>query len=231
MTPYYQDDYVTLYHSDYRDVLDEIETVELLVTDPPFFVPAEVRQSRKTWRRSIGNLGIMSTFFREMIEAVGGKLSPTGAAYVFCDSTSYPVFFASAYPIFDRTQCIVWDKNRGGLGLGWRHSHELILHCARSTTIYGSRFRRDVVFSSIVPSQERDHSSEKPLDLLTQLLRAHPSRAAVDLFAGTGTTLQAAKQLGREAIGAEIDEGMCEIAARRLEATQSRRLRSAPRPS
>lgn len=60
------------------------------------------------------------------------------------------------------------------------------------------------------------HPTEKPVELFNYLARCYPHDMTVDPFAGSGTTLVAAKQLGRKCIGVEINEAYCEIAANRL---------------
>lgn len=66
-------------------------------------------------------------------------------------------------------------------------------------------------------AQRRLHPNEKPLDLTRRLVRVtDDQRTVIDPFMGSGTTLRAAKDLGRRAIGIEIEERYCEIAAQRL---------------
>ncbi len=215
--PYYQDEAVTLYHGDCREILPQLTTpVDLVLTDPPFYLPAHIGTSRKVWPRSLSEVAIMEGYFRDAFGQFLGKLSLTGAAYIFCDSTSYAVFLSLLYPAFDRTQCIVWNKGKGGLGNGWRHSHELIIHGAFVGTEYEEGFRCDVIECAPVHSDTRKHQSEKPVSLMQQLMIAHPSDLVLDPFAGSGTTLRAAKDLGRKAIGVEIEEKYCEIAAKRM---------------
>ena len=62
----------------------------------------------------------------------------------------------------------------------------------------------------------RLHPNEKPVSLLRYLLSKHPARLIIDPFMGSGTTLVAVKELGRRAVGIEIEERYCEIAADRL---------------
>jgi site-specific DNA-methyltransferase (adenine-specific) len=62
----------------------------------------------------------------------------------------------------------------------------------------------------------RHHKNEKPEALMRRLVSWMPGDPVLDPFMGSGTTLRAAKDLGRKAIGIEIDEKYCEIAARRM---------------
>lgn len=216
MKPYYERSGITIYHGDCAEVIESIGKVGLIVTDPPFFLPAQVTASRTNWPRTLSDVAIMNSYFRETFRALVGSLDRRGGFYTFCDGTSYPVFFSACYALFDRSMCLVWDKGSGGLGAGWRHSHELILHGVFSTTEYSQEFRRNVL--TVARVRERlVHASEKPVALLDQLLRAHPSSVVLDAFCGSGSTLVAAKNLGRTAIGIELDERTCEIAANRLQ--------------
>src|ERR1039458_6418172 len=136
MKPYYEEGGIRIYHGDCREVMASIESVDLIVTDPPFFMPAQISQYRKPWPRTLADFGVMAGYYRDVFADCAAKLCASGAFYTFCDSSSYAVFFSVIYPLFVRTQCVVWSKEVGGLGNGWRHSHELILHGALAGTVY-----------------------------------------------------------------------------------------------
>lgn len=231
MGAYYARDGITIYHGDCREIVPSIppRSVDLVLTDPPFFMPANVSNCRKAWRRSLGDTAIMAGYFRDAFDEIAARLKSTGGFYTFSDATSYAIFLVVLYPVFDRTQAIVWDKQVGGMGNGWRHSNELIIHGAFKDTAYAPGFRRDVIGCRTVPSGDRYHQSEKPSGVLSALLGAHPVGVVLDPFMGGGSTLRAAKDLGWRAIGCDIDERNCEEAARRME--QGVLLASPPPPA
>ena len=105
----------------------------------------------------------------------------------------------------------------GDLSIPWKPNHEEIY--VLGTGFVGKRtsgvlyFISDRECNGVV--RERSHPTEKPLPLIVELLSKAPG-TILDHFMGSGTTLRAAKDLGRQCIGIEISEAYCEIAARRL---------------
>lgn len=125
-------------------------------------------------------------------------------------------------PIADCKGTVIWDKGpasgMGDLRFPWKMSWEMIY-------VRGESFRNDhrdegIVRGHIMPTWEtshRFHPHQKPVSLLKYLLaRAVFAQVVLDPFMGSGTTLRAAKDLGRKAIGIEIEERYCEIAAKRM---------------
>ena len=113
--------------------------------------------------------------------------------------------------------CVVWDK--GGLGMGWhyRRNWECVLVSETSKWNGGLITPNVVRFPKIIP-QETHHPTEKPVELMAFFARLHsdPGEIVLDPFMGSGTTLVAARSLGRKCIGIEIEERYCEIAVHRL---------------
>jgi site-specific DNA-methyltransferase (adenine-specific) len=113
---------------------------------------------------------------------------------------------------------VVWDKGQPGLGYTVRYSHEDVLLFKK-----GEPPRPEPALISVVrctgSRADLEHPHEKPLPVLCTLLRADATANTIlDPFAGSGSTLVAAKRLGCGAVGIEIEERFCEVAARRLEA-------------
>lgn len=220
---YYKDDYVEIWHGDCREILLSLPKVDLVLTDPPFSVPIKYHDSEGLYPRSWGDLVVMEPFFVEAFRLLRAATKETGATYVHCDANTYPVFYKIGYSIWPRSHMIVWYKPTGRRGNGWKHSHELILHFATSATEYSENFNQDVIGIMPVRTLNREHPAEKPGELLEFLTEAHPfpkSSTVLDPFMGSGTTLRAAKDLGRKAIGIEIEERYCEIAAKRCNEAQ-----------
>lgn len=208
--PYYSDESVTLYLGDCR-YGDEDEhnwlDGDVLVSDVPYGIDYRSNARRVTMPRSIE--GDRDTTVRdEALDLWGAK-----PALVFGT-------WRVARPAATR-QVLIWDT-KGALGMGamdlpWKPAHQEIY-------VLGSGFhgRRTTDVLTCAPVQAmaengRLHPHEKPLTLMGELIRKCPPGIISDPFAGSGSTLVAAKIEGREAIGVEIDERYCEIAAKRLQ--------------
>lgn len=211
MEPYYSDDLVTLYHGDCREVTAWLDA-DVLVTDPPYGMAY-------TDRQGVAIVGDETTSARdEALMAWGDR-----PALVFGT-------WKASRPSATR-QVLIWDKS-GGSGFGstslpWGNSHEEVYVLgiwARPTS--GGRAREGgtpTISHSVIrcpvqnpQSAERPaHPTPKPVVLMEALIRKTLGLVA-DPFAGSGSTLFAAKMLGRRAIGVEMEERYCEVAANRL---------------
>ena len=203
MSPYYSDDLVTLYHGDCREVTAWLEA-DVLVTDPPY--------------GSEGTSGYGRSALGKRTIANDRDVSIRNLALISWGSRPAIVFGhpALAEPPGTWDARLVWDKRFPGLGAGpWRWQHEMIYVRGR-----WAKAAPDFSVLSVSrgpQSEARDrHPHTKPDALMTRLIDGAPGGTIADPFAGSGSTLVAAKQLGRRAIGVELEERYCEIAARRL---------------
>ncbi len=193
--PYYQDDAVTIYNADCRDVLPTLDKVDLLLTDPPYGK-----------RLNYGGKTDDSTdWFKENTR--------------WLVSLEVPLIFtcpsSKIYDIPKPDWIAVWHKP---LSFGF-WSTPMLPHW-EAICIYNQPLkitRSDVFVSN--PEKPNGHPAPKPLSLLREILSVFPAEIVVDPFMGSGTTLRAAKDLGRKAIGIEIEERYCEIAADRMSQT------------
>lgn len=230
MKPYYQDDLVTLYHGDCRDVIGSLECIDLLVTDPPYSSGAR-RDAEKQVRGSMLREGDdedwfshdamtawgFSWFLRSVLGALRDRLPKGSHLYVFTDWRQQPNIYgmleATGYRV---NHSLTWDKQHYGMGAYWRNQHENIVFASCGTPKpMLDRGMGSVLRHRGVSPDSRVHPTEKPEPLLLDIIRAVPGDVVFDPFAGSGSTLVAAKRLGRRAIGVELEEEHCEVAANR----------------
>jgi DNA modification methylase len=203
MKPYYEHAGITIYHGDCREVLPTIDPVDLVLTDPPYGIALESHRGSKGWD-------------------INGDNSQELGDYVLRSLWGYPmiVFASPKKPwIGDWSQYLVWWKGPavGGGGepsMYWKLDWELI-QVRNLGRLNGSR-DSSVLENWIGPTGSPYHPAQKPESLLLYLLGKVQAETILDPFMGSGTTLRAAKDLGRKAIGIEIEEKYCELAAKRL---------------
>lgn len=210
MSVYYQDESVTLYHGDCRDVPEWL-AADVLVSDVPYGIDYRSNQRRRTLARSID--GDKDTTVRDTAIAMWRDRHGEDAPALIFGT------WRIDRPVGTRMK-LVWDT-KGALGMGamdlpWKPAHQEIY-------VLGKGFRghrgSDVITCAPVQSlgyNGRSHPHEKPVGLMVQLIDKCPSGVVADPFAGSGATLIAAKREGRNAIGVEVNEGYCELIATRL---------------
>ncbi len=212
MTPYYEDESSVIYHGNSHDILPGLQDVDLALTDPPYGIkmdhgfhgfqgfggfgePIARRQYPDSWdkeRPSAVTFAMLLTRCRKAI-IWGGN------------------FFADLLP--PSTHWLVWDKLNtmptfGDCELAWTNVDRKSVK------------KKTVEWNGLLGKElERYHPTQKPLELMAWCLATYSeaNQTILDPFMGSGTTLRAAKDLGRKCIGIEIEEKYCEIAARRLQ--------------
>lgn len=158
---------------------------------------------------------------RSILSALWTQISDTGAIYynhkprVQAGETWLPLCLNPGLPL---RQIVVWAR-AGGMNYAPTHyvpTYEWVMIFAKEA------FRlRDKSASGlgdvwrITQESQIDHPAPFPYELASRAIATTTAAAVLDPFAGSGTTLRAAKDLGRKAIGIEIEERYCEIAARR----------------
>ena len=117
----------------------------------------------------------------------------------------------------------IWDKGSFGLGVGFRHQYETILHFVKGTGVFYRKDLGDVLRHPRVSLDEREHQTEKPEGLMADIvtLCAPPGGLGVDFFTGSGPTGAACIRNGIRFVGSEISAANADKARRRLAAAAS----------
>lgn len=193
MTPYYEHGGITIYHGDCREILAHVKA-DVLVTDPPYGIGFAAAPTK--WQRLAG--AVAENWDDAAPDYVANLVSAYQCAVVWGGN-----YFA--LPVSRGWLC--WLKpdappSMGTFELAWTNRDAVARHISCSIR---------------ATNPERvGHSTQKPMRVMLWTLSFVSPGTVVDPFMGSGTTLVAAKQLGRKAVGIEIEERYCEIAAKRL---------------
>jgi DNA modification methylase len=201
MTPYYADSWVTLYHGDCREILPTLGRFDLLLTDPPYGI------DRDGQRATTGGHGGRKAYAFRDWDAV--RPSQEAFDIMLASSDAHIIwggnYFADLLPASMRW--LVWDKGQriaqADGELAWTSMQQAL----RIYTLNRVAIMQDGAV----------HPTQKPLALMFWCLSLVPdAKTVIDPYAGSGTTLAAAKQTGRRSVGIERDEAYCEIIADRV---------------
>ena len=204
--PYYDEGGITIYHADCRDILPHLPKVDLVLTDPPYGInhPTNYRE------RGRGNLAICRDY--APVYDDGKPFDPSHVLALNVPTVLWGGnYFASRLP--ERSGWLVWDKERPD------DLDQATCELAWTNYVKGVRRFRFMWNGMLRATDESlEHPTQKPIELMKWVmgLRWTPQGTVLDPYLGSGSTIVAAKDLGRKAIGIEIEEKYVEIAVRRL---------------
>lgn len=216
-----------VHNSDCVTGLGDVDTasVDVVVTDPPYGINTKSDGMGKLdpWADMVN----AAIFYERWMREVRRVLKPTGVFWSFLNWRSLVTFQKAAcslgWPI---ESLLVWDKQAIGPGgpRGLRPSYELVaLWCGEDAAI-SDRGIADVRGCKWSGAKRTGHPAEKPVDLCVWLLElsgAGVGKLVVDPFVGSGTTGVAARRLGAEFTGFELDRRWCEVAESRIRSESS----------
>jgi len=240
MKPYYEDDLVTLYHGDCLEVMASLVSVDHVITDPPYseHVHGSARRRKITYRDRGARYGADT---RRKVDLGFRHLTPGLRAACASEFARLASRWVLAFS--DTESSHLWREDLEEAGLDYVRTgawikvgstpqfsgdrpaagFEAITICHPKGRKHWNGGGKHAVWSvPIVLDRggkgERLHTTQKPMQLMSALvdLFTDPAETVLDPFSGSGTTLVAAKSLGRKAIGVELEERYAEIAARRL---------------
>lgn len=227
MTPYYEDESVTIYHGDCEELLPAIKDIDLVLTSPPYNL-GQTSHNGSEWRRLANGYASHDdsmpyedyvAWQQRVLTLAWNTLSDTGAVYyqhkprVKDRGVILPFELNPGLPL---RQIVTWNRGSGFMRqfTCYVPSYEWILIFAKERFRITTRDIFDVW--NITPERGVAHPAPFPLRLALKAIGSTAAETVLDPFMGSGTTLRAAKDLGRKAIGIEIEEKYCEIAARRM---------------
>ena len=208
MKPYYQDDAVTLYHGDCKEIVPQLGKFDLLLTDPPYGIKAD--KGMGAWK---------DRFKRPVYTGDWDSKRPDDLDVYLESSDTHIIwggnYFSDVLPV--QKKWLVWNKLQSmptysDAELAW-------------TSLEGVSVRMFTInVKSILNNEKgRFHPTQKPLCLMEWCIELSdksnktPVQTILDPFAGSGTTGRAAKDLGRKCTLIEREEKYCEIIVKRMQ--------------
>lgn len=195
MKPYYEQDGVTIYHGDCREILPQLRVYDALVTDPPYGINWAGEPTK--WRQRAGHTAenwdeLRPDFVKSLLRYGREQIIWGGQFFELPVSRGWLCWMKPDAP-----------PSMGSFELAWTSLDRIAAH---------------IVHSISATNRERNgHPSQKPLNVMKWAIAKLPlSATLVDPFSGSGSTLEAAKCLGVDATGIEIEERYCELSAKRL---------------
>ncbi len=209
MKPYYEHAGITIYHGDCREVLPGLAPVDLVLTDPPYGIGEAKGKNKSRGCIAVSkDYGISTWDDAPPSDWVFGLIR---------ERSRYQIIFGGNFFALPPTSCwLVWDKDNGATDfadceLAWTNLPKAVRRIRH-------RWQGMLQEHMGQAKEARFHPTQKPLPVMQWCITQAPDdvQTILDPFVGSGTTLRAAKNLGRQAIGIEIKESCCEIAAKRL---------------
>jgi len=191
MKPYYQDQSVTIYHGDCRQIVPQLGNFDLLLTDPPYGLsiaanPVRQKHDKKAWDDSV---------------------PPRWFLEYAIHKTTHSIVWGGNYYTLEPSKCfLIWDKEQPQ-----DFTLAMVEQAWSNLNMPAKMFKRRVI------GYNKQHPTQKPVELMQWCINlAGDVQTILDPFAGSGTTGRAAKDLGKQAVLIEMDEHYCEIAAQRM---------------
>jgi modification methylase len=239
MIAYYEEDGISIFQADCREVLPTLSDVDLIFTSPPYNKGLRVdgkwsgivTESSKSHRFRAGyngrsdmmDQGAYEELHREILGLCWQTLSPGGAIFynhkprIVNGRLWTPLILNPGLPL---RQIVTWDTG-AGINImpgAYVPAYQWIMIFAGSS--FRLRSREDSALSDVWhvrPVHSREHPAPFPVDLVERAIRTTAPRTLLDPFMGTGAALIAAKRAGIRAIGIEREREYCDVAIQRLE--------------
>jgi DNA modification methylase len=239
MKPYYQDDVCTIYHGDCMEIMKELAPVDLVVTSPPYnlnkrysgggnteicekmqrkyadwYADDMPEDEYREWQKSVITMMLSicngSVFYNHKIRyAWHGRNT-----YRTPSNCYHPWDIVKDFPVWAE---VIWEMCAPDKpNHRYKLQHEFIYQIGKPVVTRGKSGYGAGIWK--IPSDSTGHVCSFPIEIPSRCIQdcTDEGGQVLDPFMGSGTTLRAAKDLGRKSIGIELDEEYCELAAGRL---------------
>lgn len=210
--PYYQDDYCTIYNADCSHILPQLKAIDLVLTDPPYGIGEAAGRNKSRTRNAFArDYGNDSWDDQPIDNQLMSKVAFTIAPRVI-------IFGGNYYPMPPSSCYFIWDKDNGesdfaDCELAWTNLKQAVRR---------KKYRWNGYLQEHMGrhKEQRFHPTQKPTEIMQWCIKIADGHGINDLildpFMGSGTTLLAAKNLGRKSIGIEKEKKYCDMAVKRL---------------
>lgn len=226
--PYFRsmDNRITLYHGDSAEIMPLLDDKEFkaIITDPPYGITWKSNWTQKHLQKEVLKGDKDLTWMGDFLVDCERLLQPEGSLYVMTrwDKIGFLIGLVRNLTKLNIRNCIVWDRIIHGLGdiKSFAPVYDLILYATESKPSLLGDYRFTNLWSiNRENDRETKHPTSKPVAVFERMLICSTQMGdlILDPFVGSGPSLVAANKLGRSAIGIEIDEEYCRLAASRLQ--------------
>jgi len=243
MKPYYQDEAVTIYNADCRDVLPNLSEIAVTVTSPPYNtlgsripVNGTGKMTADGWMKKVGRIGYDDDMpeedYEQWQQEIAGLIyaaTVDGGSFFYNHKVRWrdrkmvhPLHLVESFPRWNVRQEIIWERN-GGIAHNaklFTPSDERVYWMLKGEMprVWNLEGARNLSVWHMAAEYGTEHPCPFPVRLPRKCLSGVTQHGdtVLDPFCGIGTTLRAAKDFNLKSIGIEKDESFCEIAAKRM---------------
>lgn len=211
---------IEIRNQDAMEGLDLLEnnSIDLLITDPPYSTPVITSFGRKQFK-NIADLSIQEYYFKQMKKKLELKLKQDAQVFIFCDDKFYPILFSCFYD-WQNIGLLVWDKNKIGMGKPVRKRHELIFYANQSFRDFrpSEQYTHLPSVLNFKHDSNKIHGAQKPVEMLKMLINGFTdeNNLVVDLFGGSGSTAVACRDTNRKCLCFELNQEISNASVERL---------------
>lgn len=221
MKPYYEQDGIKLIEGDCIEHMMQMpaESVDLIIADPPYGIAYQSGHRSKADRQAM--VGDYGNILWRLLPLVRRVLKPEGAFYLFCRYDVSPEWWHMVGNYLRPLNKLIWVKNNWGMGDlkgNWASQYEEIIFAVKGRHKLRNGRPSNVLHADRVNGASMIHPTEKPVAIMRQIIDASssPGDLILDPCCGSGPVLVAAREMGRRAIGIEINAEVCDEAEKRM---------------